>query len=151
MRRFTASITLARLFIDSCRLLMAPPAYGHGQPAPPAVLHAPFAPPVTLPPNSEQHAFIDAAKRRDWPAVQRMVTESPSVINVMPNGRWSALHHAAYTGNVELVTWLLACGADAEALTPQGQWPRDVAPAGSECRRLRWLAVWLRLLCAGAA
>ena len=113
-----------------------PPAYGHGQPAPPAALHAPFAPPVTLPPNSEQHAFIDAAKRRDWPAVQRMVTESPSVINVMPNGRWSALHHAAYTGNVELVTWLLARGADAEALTPQGQWPRDVAPAGSECRRL---------------
>ena len=86
-------------------------------------------------PLAEQHAFLDAAKFRDYQAMMRMAEASPALINVMPCGRWSALHQAAEKGDAQAVQWLLGHGADPEALTPQGKRPRDVAEGG-ECTRL---------------
>ena len=79
----------------------------------------------------EEHAFIDAAKTCDWHTVRRMAMVIPALINTMPGGRWSALHHAARAGDATMVSWLLARGADPEARTPQGQRPRDVATAAA--------------------
>ena len=81
---------------------------------------------------AEQHAFIDAAKGEDFATMHRLLESRPTLLNVMPNGRWSALHHAAVADSTDEVQWLLARGADPEALTPQGQRPRDVARAGGD-------------------
>ena len=87
-------------------------------------------------PMAEQHAFVDAAKGRDYQAMMRIAEAYPAVLDVMPSGRWSALHHAAFSGDAEAVQWLLARGADPEALTPQGERPRDVVTEDGECKRL---------------
>ncbi|OLP82250.1 hypothetical protein AK812_SmicGene37108 [Symbiodinium microadriaticum] len=54
-----------------------------------------------------QHRFLDAAKAGNFSQVRNMLTESPELINCQPGGRWSALHHAAYKGNLSAVQNLL--------------------------------------------
>ena len=39
---------------------------------------------------------------------------------------WTALHQAAYQGNLEMVQWLLNQGADKKAVTAAGQTAADV-------------------------
>jgi hypothetical protein len=50
------------------------------------------------PPLAEQHAFLDLAKRYDWGAVEKSLSQHPhpqAVVNAQPAGRWAALHHTA--------------------------------------------------------
>eukprot|EP00928_Gymnodinium_smaydae_P070655 TRINITY_DN5444_c1_g1_i1.p1 TRINITY_DN5444_c1_g1~~TRINITY_DN5444_c1_g1_i1.p1 ORF type:complete len:789 (+),score=124.29 TRINITY_DN5444_c1_g1_i1:51-2369(+) len=76
---------------------------------------------------AEQHAFLDAAKARDFVTVRQRVQERPRLINCQPATRWSALHQAAGAGNAETVSFLLARGASVNVLTSDGKTPRDVA------------------------
>lgn len=62
-------------------------------------------PPHLSPP--QLHAFADAAKKRDFTAVQTLLAEEPGYVNAQPAGRWSALHHFAQAGNVRAVASLV--------------------------------------------
>jgi len=76
---------------------------------------------------AQQHAFLDSAKKKDWAAVKKALAVSPSLINVQPLGRWTPLHQAAEAGNTEMVTFLLAQGADFKLKTSDGKTASDVA------------------------
>ena len=61
-------------------------------------------------------------------------------VNARAAGGHTALHEAAFRGNLELAALLLAHGADATARNAEGQTPLDVAEAGGHAalaRRLR--------------
>eukprot|EP00434_Breviolum_minutum_P001435 symbB.v1.2.001263.t1/scaffold65.1/size366479/10 len=79
------------------------------------------------PPVAKQHAFLDKAKEFDLEAVKAMLEELPTLINVQPAGRWSALHQFAENGNADAVRYLLEMGADRDAKNKDGQTPADVA------------------------
>ena len=57
--------------------------------------------------NHEQHAFLDAAKNYEFEQVKKLVESNPLLINVQPDGRWSALHHAAAAGKGFMIYWLI--------------------------------------------
>jgi len=78
-------------------------------------------------PISDQHAFLETAKNADWAAMKRFVNKTPAIVNVQPCGRWSALHQAAFGGNVDAVQFLLEHGASANAKNNKGQTPYDEA------------------------
>ena len=81
-----------------------------------------------MPPTlAEQHAFLDAAKAFDFATVKARVTADPSYTNVQPCGRWTAIHQTAYKGDVEMVKFLLANGADVKVTNTAGQTPKQVA------------------------
>jgi hypothetical protein len=63
-----------------------------------------------------QHAFIDLAAGRQWIAVKAFVDSGVLDINVMPDGRWSALHHAAFAADADAIQMLTYRGAN-KALT----------------------------------
>jgi len=78
-------------------------------------------------PTLDQHRFLDAAKAGNFSQVRRMLSESPDLINCQPGGRWSALHHAAYKGNLSAVQSLLELGASTTIRTRDGFTPVEVA------------------------
>jgi hypothetical protein len=75
------------------------------------------------PTTAEQHAFSDAAKRYDLPAVRALIEANPAYVNVQPAGRWSALHQFASVGDQEAAVYLLSKGADTAARTRDGETP----------------------------
>jgi len=77
-----------------------------------------------------EHLFLNAAKERVWSVVFKMLQESPSLINVQPSDRWSALHQAANEGQEVVCADLLALRADPNALTTSGETPLQVAIGG---------------------
>jgi hypothetical protein len=81
-----------------------------------------------------QHAFCTEAKHFRFDNVKRMVSARPSLVNVQPCGRWSALHQAAAAHNVEAVRWLLAHGANPLSITRDGKQPSAVTSCDS-CRQ----------------
>jgi len=92
-------------------------------PPPPSPL-----PPADAPPTlAEQHAFLDAAKNYQFDKVKNLITDKPSLLNVQPAGRWSALHQAAAAGDAGTVKWLTDHGADLAVTNTAGQTPADVA------------------------
>jgi len=76
--------------------------------------------------EDEQHKFLDKAKAQDWPAVKEMLEANPQLVNVQPAGRWSALHQFASANNIEAVKYLLARGADPEAVAGDGKSAKSV-------------------------
>merc|ERR1712070_439108 len=82
-----------------------------------------------LPPTDMQHKFLDAAKISDFKTVREMLEETPTLINVQPAGRWSALHQAAHAGKPAAVKMLLGKGASVTLMTRDKQTPHDVAHA----------------------
>jgi len=82
---------------------------------------------AAVPPVAKQHAFLDKAKEFDLEAVKAMLEELPSLINVQPAGRWSALHQFAEHGDADAVRYLIEKGACLNATNKDGQTPLDVA------------------------
>lgn len=80
-----------------------------------------------LPPTEMQHRFLDAAKISDFKTVREMLEATPTLINVQPAGRWSALHQAAQNGKPAAVKMLLSKGASMTLLTKDKQTPEAVA------------------------
>ena len=60
----------------------------------------------------EQHAFLDVAKMFEWKELFRQLGVTPSLLNVQPDRRWSALHQAAFAGDKDIVCQLLERRAD---------------------------------------
>ena len=75
----------------------------------------------------EQHAFLDLAKNYNWAGVKQAIVDNPTLVNVQPGGRWSALHQAARSGSTEAVEMLLASGANPLAKNSDSKTPREVA------------------------
>lgn len=80
-----------------------------------------------LPPVAQQHAFLDLAKKRDWAGLKESLSASPSLLNVQPAGRWTALHQASSAGHADAVTYLLERGADTSLRTNDGKTALEVA------------------------
>jgi ankyrin repeat protein len=78
-------------------------------------------------PIAEQHEFIDFAKQFEWETVKRLVNAKPSIVNVQPAMRWSALHQAAFAGSADAVCFLLRNHAATDAKTADGKTPLEVA------------------------
>ena len=70
--------------------------------------------------DRHQHTFLDLAKSHDWASVREALTAEPSLVNVAPGGRWSALHQAGLSGNPGAVEMLLRFGADPTARANDG-------------------------------
>ena len=81
------------------------------------------------PDESDQHAFLDLAKRCDWVGVEAVLATQPGLVNVTPSRRWSALHQAAKTNSIDATRMLLVYGADPLALNRDGKTARDLATA----------------------
>ena len=79
-----------------------------------------------LPPNEQAHAFLDQAKKFDWPAVEEALKADPSLVSVQPGRRWSALHQAAHSNDREAVAMLLRCSANPLAVSQQNETPRQL-------------------------
>jgi hypothetical protein len=82
-------------------------------------------------PIAEQHEFLDLAKEFKWTELKRRIITCPALVNVRPAMRWSALHQASYSGDVDAVRFLLNCNAAIDAQSAQGQTPLDVAKGGA--------------------
>mmetsp|Transcript_93298 Transcript_93298/g.165080 ORF Transcript_93298/g.165080 Transcript_93298/m.165080 type:complete len:241 (-) Transcript_93298:186-908(-) len=83
-------------------------------------------------PIQAQHDFLDLAKGFQWDEVKRCVNDNPSLVGVQPSGRegkvrWSALHQAAYSGDVDAVQFLLYNHAPVAAQTADGKIPYEIA------------------------
>jgi len=75
----------------------------------------------------EQHNFPDAAKNFNFARVRALVLAKPPLINCQLAGRWSALHQAAGSGDMETVQFLLDHGASTTVRTRDGLTPAEVA------------------------
>lgn len=116
MACLTCGTKRMRLFHGYCSLDCTPDA-AHGT-------NASIIEPPTL---EEQHDFCDVAKKRNFTQMRELVLQRPSLINCLPDGRWTALHQAACAGDVETVRFLLARGASVMLRTRDGRTPLDVA------------------------
>ena len=94
---------------------------------------APTAAPAA-PTIAEQHAFLDAAKQFSFAKVKQLILENPAYTNCQPSGRWTALHQAGLAGDVDMVKFLIARGADVTCTTTDGSTPWAVAKP--ECKAL---------------
>jgi hypothetical protein len=74
-----------------------------------------------------EHKFLDLAKGKQWDEVKRILGQNPSVSNVQPLGRWSALHWAAAAGDGYMVSFLMSNAANINAKASCGRTPIDVA------------------------
>ena len=79
-----------------------------------------------LPPNERAHEFLNLAKRFDWEAVEEALKADPSLVNVQPSRRWSALHQAAHSNDRDAVAMLLRCKANPLAVSAQNETPRQL-------------------------
>ena len=96
---------------------------------------APAAPAAAAAPTiAEQHAFLDAAKQFSFDKVKQLILENPAYTNCQPSGRWTALHQAGLAGDVDMVKFLIARGADVTCTTTDGRTPWAVAKP--ECKAL---------------
>ena len=71
--------------------------------------------------------ILTEAKNKQWMDVRTMLEADPTLINVQPALRWTALHQAAFLGRPDMVVYLLEKRADVQALTQCRQTPLDVA------------------------
>ena len=71
--------------------------------------------------------FLDLARAYDWMAVEAVLKNEPTLVNVQPGERWSALHQACHAGDAAMVEWLLAHGADKDKCNGAGQTAAAVA------------------------
>jgi ankyrin repeat protein len=63
-------------------------------------------------PEKLKESLFTAVKSDDGPTVQALIKQGADVKSPEAEGGWSALHYAAWNGNVEIVSMLLASGAD---------------------------------------
>ncbi len=71
-----------------------------------------------------------AVREGDCAAIQQLLNREPSLINVKDSAGYTPLHWAAIDGRKDVITLLLARGADVNARNPQGATPLHMA-AGS--------------------
>jgi ankyrin repeat protein len=74
---------------------------------------------VTLTAAPRDHRLADAAERRDWRAVERLLTSGAEVRAPQPDGA-TALHWATYWDSTDAVAALVAAGADVNAANDNG-------------------------------
>ncbi|KAK5985554.1 Palmitoyltransferase [Trichostrongylus colubriformis] len=67
--------------------------------------------------------FLKEAENGNLDAVKIMLQDNPQLLSSADNDGYTALHRAAYNNHVDVVTFLLEGGADAEARTNQGWTP----------------------------
>ena len=114
---------------------VAAPTVAPAAPAAAAAPAAPAAPAAAAAPTiAEQHAFLDAAKQFSFDKVKQLILENPAYTNCQPSGRWTALHQAGLAGDVDMVKFLIARGADVTCTTTDGRTPWAVAKP--ECKAL---------------
>ena len=87
--------------------------------------------PMTAPSVAQAHAFLDAAKMHDAHAVLAALQEYPTLLNMQPGGRWSALMQFASVGDITTALELIKLGANAEAHAG-GVTVRSVSAGGCE-------------------
>jgi hypothetical protein len=76
------------------------------------------------------HAFLELAKKYDWPAVEAVLRKAPHpqvLANAQPDRRWSALHQAAQCGNPDAVDMLLRFSANPLDRNRDGHTARELA------------------------
>ena len=78
--------------------------------------------------ETEQHNFLDYAKQQNIEKVKELILSNSGYINcVTSSNRWTALHQAAYGGNIDMVMFLLNNGADKSIKSKEGFTAYDVA------------------------
>jgi ankyrin repeat protein/L-ascorbate metabolism protein UlaG (beta-lactamase superfamily) len=80
-----------------------------------------FASVLTMPIGAQQ--IHDAVRAGDLAKVKALVAENPQVVNEKDARGRTPLHFACHSGNMEIVTFLIAHGADVKAADPDGFTP----------------------------
>uniref|UniRef100_A0A2K5JWU6 Uncharacterized protein n=1 Tax=Colobus angolensis palliatus TaxID=336983 RepID=A0A2K5JWU6_COLAP len=73
--------------------------------------------------------FLWAAEKNRLTTVRRLLSEKVSHVNTRDEDEYTPLHHAAYSGHLDIVQELIAQGADAHAMTVDGWTPLHSALA----------------------
>jgi ankyrin repeat protein len=80
----------------------------------------------------------DAAMRQDYPRIERLISSKADVNAAQPDGT-TALHWAAYHGDVKVASRLLAAHASPSALTDTGMTPLSLACENGNAELVRLL------------
>ena len=90
-------------------------------------------------PGPDGRSLLDAAIKRDWSQVRSLI-ENGADVNVRdPDTGYTALHLAAGAGNMEIVKFLVAKGADVNAANEGGWTPLHCAIAPGRRDLVQWL------------
>src|SRR5262249_1664605 len=92
-------------------------------------------------PMSDATEFFRAVKAGDLPTVQKMLAIDRSLVGIRDDDGATALHHAAFSGQQELVRYLAEQGADVNAR--DGRY--DATPTGWAIEYLRDLGGFLAI------
>src|SRR4051812_37034095 len=82
--------------------------------------------------HASAQAIIDAVKRNDLAAVQRLLMENPRNVAAMDGGGSTPLHWAANQGNLQIMKLLLAYRADVNLQQSEGFTPLHSATVGNK-------------------
>ena len=78
--------------------------------------------------EEEQHTFLDYAKEKHFDMVKQLVLSNKNYVNCVTSAnRWTALHQAAYAGDIYAVQFLLNNGADKTIVSRDGFTAYDLA------------------------
>ena len=109
---------------------MLPPVVSRAAtlPVPPAITRSPPVINHREIGEDEQHVFLDYAKRKQFDMVKQLVLSNKNYVNCVTSAnRWTALHQAAYVGDIYTVQFLLNNGADKTIVNRDGFTAYDLA------------------------
>lgn len=89
--------------------------------------------------SEEVEKFLRAARSRDVADCSRMLKDKPELVNSVEAGGYSALHFAAFNGDVEMLQLLLEHKADLNAENFDGNTPLVMAVKGNQRESIRML------------
>eukprot|EP00796_Vickermania_ingenoplastis_P004339 gene4339-3153_t len=80
----------------------------------------------------EVEKFLRSAKSRDLNGCQQQLTENPALLNAAEAGGYTALHFAAFNGDVALIDLLVSKGAELDTTNFDGNTPLVMAVKGRQ-------------------
>lgn len=89
--------------------------------------------------SEDVEKFLRAARSRDTADCSRMLKEKPELLNSVEAGGYSALHFAAFNGDVEMLRLLLSNKPDLDVENYDGNTPLTMAVKGNQQEAIRML------------
>jgi len=78
---------------------------------------------MLIPLSSSATTIFEAAEQGDLAQVQALLQEDPQLLNAVDDGGYTPLHEAAYNGQIEILDYLIAKGANLNATSASGSTP----------------------------
>lgn len=89
--------------------------------------------------SPEIEKFLRSAKSQDLNGCEQQLAENPSLLNACEAGGFTALHFAAFNGDIQLIQFLLSKGAEVDVENFDGNTPLAMAVKGHQLKAIREL------------